>query len=151
MLQDITKIALKLLWVMGLLALMLIAFQYQQIIKQDFEATYNPLSTFWFHSIVPLLFGLYSSLLFIKNWSFKINIPLFLGVTCPLLILSFYSPVTYTIFLNIAPDPSSFSVPIPFWMFKINSFEIVPIVAGLTLIVSLFGANRQQSRHLTLY
>ncbi|MGA3603088.1 hypothetical protein [Lysinibacillus agricola] len=145
--QDIITIALKLLWVIGLLALILVASHYQQVIKQDFEATYNPLNTYWFHSIVPFLFGLYSSLLFIKFWSLKIDIPLFLCVTIPLLILSFYIPVTYTIFSNIAPNPSSFSVPIPFWLFKINSFELVPIVAGLTFIVSLFGLNRQQSRH----
>jgi hypothetical protein len=145
--QDITKIALKLLWVIGLLALLLVAFHYQQMIKQDFEATFNPLSTYWFHSIVPFLFGLYSSLLLIKRKTFNINLPLLLCVTCPLLILAFYSPVTYTIFLNIAPNPSSFSVPIPFWLFKLNSFEIVPIVAGLTLSVSLFGVNQQQSKH----
>ncbi|EPD53285.1 hypothetical protein HMPREF1210_01016 [Paenisporosarcina sp. HGH0030] len=55
--QDFKEIALKLLWVIGLLALLLVAFHYQQIIKQDFEATYNPLSTYWFNSIVPFLFG----------------------------------------------------------------------------------------------
>ena len=145
--QEIMKIALKLLWVMGLLAMILVAFHYQQVIKEDFEATYSPLFTYWFHSVVPFLFGLYSSLLFIKSWSLKIDIPLFLCVTFPLIILSFYSPVTYTIFSNLAPNPSSFNVPIPFWLSKISLFEIVPIVAGLTLIVSLFGVNRQQSRH----
>jgi len=136
------QVFLNLIWVLGLLGAVLVVYHFQQIIKQDFESTYNPLTTYWFYATVPFLFGAYISLLFIKIWSFQFNKPLFLCVTIPLLFLSFYSPITYTIILNTTSTPSSFSVPIPFWLYKINSFEIVPIVAGLTFILSLFGVNQ---------
>lgn len=138
-----SKFALKLIWVIGLFGMVFVGFHYEQIVKHYVETTLNPLPQFWFNSTIPFLFGVYMSILFVKVWSFKINLPLFLCVTIPCLIISFYSPVIYTIVSNTTSTPSSFSVPIPFWMIKINYFGIAPIVAGLTLIVSLFGDTKQ--------
>jgi hypothetical protein len=140
---DWSKFAFKLIWVVGLIGLILVGFHYEQIIKQKVEGTYNPLPLYWFYSTVPFLFGVYISLLFVKVWSFKTDLSLFLCVTVPFLIISFYSPVIYTVVFNTTTTPSSFSVPIPFWLYKINSFGIVPIVAGLTFTVSLFGVTQQ--------
>jgi hypothetical protein len=138
-----SKFAFKLIWVIGLFGMVLVGFHYEQIIKHYVVTTFNTLPRFWFNSTVPFLFGVYISILFVKVWSIKINLPLFLCLTIPCLIISFYSPVIYTIVSNTTSTPSSFSVPIPFWMIKINYFGIAPIVAGLTLIVGLLGDSQQ--------
>ncbi|MFF5399802.1 hypothetical protein ACFY5J_21035 [Peribacillus butanolivorans] len=133
---------LKLIWVVGLFGLVLIGYQLELIINQKVDETFNILPLYWFHTTVPFLFGLYISLLFVKGWSFRINPPLFLCVTVPCLIISFYSPVAYTVVSNTT-SASSFSVPIPFWLYEINSYGIASIVAGLTFIVGLFGVTQQ--------
>lgn len=128
----------KLLWIVGLFGLILFGYHLEQIINQKANETFkNILSLFWFNATAPFIFGLYISLLFVKRWSFKFNPPLFLCVTVPCLIVSFYPPVVYT-FASITTSDSSFSANISFWFFKINSFGIAPIVAGLTFFASLF-------------
>ncbi|MFF2448904.1 hypothetical protein ACFVSW_17575 [Neobacillus sp. NPDC058068] len=128
---------LKLLWVVGLFGLLLIGYEFQQAIQQKVDSTFKVLPLFWFHGTVPFIFGLYISLLFVKGWSFKFNPSLFLCVTVPCLIVTFYMPVVFT-FVSNTPSDSSFGADISFLMLKINSFGIAPIVAGLTFFASLF-------------
>lgn len=131
----------KIIWLIGLFALVFIGYHYEQIVKENTAITFNMMAEFWFSSSVPFLFGIYFSLLFVKKWSCKVNMPLLLCISIPCLILTFYSPVVYTIVATTTSSPSSFSVPIPFWLYKVNYFGIVPIVAGFTLITGLFGAT----------
>lgn len=126
---------LKLLWFAGLLGLILIGYHFKLKIEQIFDETFNPLYLIWYNSILPFLFGIYISLLFVKKWSFKINTPLLLCVAVPCLILSFYGPFVISI-------PFSFNLPEPFWLLQINTFDIAPVVAGLTIVVGLFEGNR---------
>ncbi|WHY88738.1 hypothetical protein QNH39_13260 [Neobacillus novalis] len=137
-----SKFVLMGIWVVGLFGLLLIGYHLELTIKQKADETFNILPLFWFYATVPFLFGIYISLLFVKGWSFKFNPPLFLCVTVPCLIISFYSPVVYTIVANTT-FASSFNGPAPFWLLKINSFGIAAIVAGLTFTVGLFGIKQQ--------
>lgn len=131
-------------WVLGLIALVVTKSYFEKSIKQFADDMISPLPEIWFNTTVPFLFALYFSLLFVKKWSFEMNAPIFLCVSVPCLILSFYAPIVYT-FVSITSTSSSYSVPIPSWMLSLNSDGIVSIVAGLTLIMALFGAT-QSSR-----
>ncbi len=134
-----SKIALKILWVLGLIGCTLISYHFEQTVKQKGEATFDFLPLYWFKSVVPILFGVYISLLFVKWRSMTINTPLLLCVSIPCLIIALYNPVIYSIVANTTSSSSSFSVPIPFWMIKINSLGIPSIVAGATFFPSFFG------------
>ncbi|MFB5284476.1 hypothetical protein [Peribacillus sp. Hz7] len=124
---------LKLIWIVGLVGLILTGYHFEQYTQQNTNKTFNVLPLYWFYSIVPFLFGAYISLLFVKKWSFKINKPLLLCVTAPCFIISFYLPTVSTFFANATFLPNAF------WVFELNSFGIVSMVAGLTLIVGLFN------------
>ncbi|MBK3493748.1 hypothetical protein JFL43_02510 [Viridibacillus sp. YIM B01967] len=139
-----SKFTLKLIWVVGLFGLILGSYHLKQMVEQQVSQNYIIGPRFWLDATMPFLFGLYISLLFIKRWTFKINIPLFLCVTVPCLIISFYTPVVYTITSNSTSD-LVLSIPMPFWLFKLNSYGIAPITAGLTFLISLCGASQHQS------
>ncbi|QCJ44796.1 hypothetical protein FAY30_24535 [Bacillus sp. S3] len=136
------KWGLKLLWVAGLVGFLLIVYQLERTIKQTVGETFNVLPLFWFDSMVPFLFGVYISLLFVKVWSFKINTSLLLCITLPCLIISFYSPIVFTLVSTTTFSSFFSNDPLPLWLFKINSSSIIPIVAGLTFIVGLFQTTQ---------
>ncbi|KQL50513.1 hypothetical protein AN964_22920 [Heyndrickxia shackletonii] len=146
MLHKWSKWGLKLLWVVGLFGLILIVYHFELTIKQTVDETYNVLPLVWFDSIVPFLFGVYISLLFVKEWSFKINKSLLLCITLPCLIISFFIPIVFTLVSNTTFSSYFSNEPLPFWLFKLNSSRITPIVASLTLIVGLFQ-NTQPSKN----
>ncbi|MBA9025555.1 hypothetical protein [Peribacillus huizhouensis] len=127
---------LKLFWVVGLLGLLFMGFHFEQSLQQKASETYHILPLFWFYSIAPFLLGAYISLLFIQKWLFKMNKPLILCVSVPCLIISFYSPIVTTFF------PNATFLPNVFWTFELSFFGITPMVAGLTLIVGLFGVTQ---------
>ncbi|WP_342511662.1 hypothetical protein MKY34_14190 [Sporosarcina sp. FSL K6-1522] len=137
----------RLLWTAGLFGLLLIGVKLEIMIKQSFEISFTVLPLFWFQAIAPLLLGVYTSLLFVTIKSFRLQLPLLLCVTLPCLLISFYMPIAFMIVSAMSSSPENFSVPIPFWMLTINSFGIVPVVAGLTLVMSLFGTPGNQSNN----
>ncbi|MFJ7678600.1 hypothetical protein ACIQXQ_11220 [Peribacillus sp. NPDC097198] len=126
----------KVLWLAGLFVLLVVSYTLGLTIQKKVEATFIIEPLFWFDSVVPLVFGLYVSLLFVKGWTFKLQMPLFICVTLPCLILSLYVPIVYTFFPNAAYFPD------PYWLLTRDSFRIIPVVAGLTLFTSLFGVKR---------
>ena len=141
-----SKYVWKLLWIVGLFAIIIISYQLEQSIRQHVATTFNMLPYFWFHSIVPAVFGAYIALLFVKAWSVKLDLAIILCVTIPCLLIAFYGPVIFTIVLNTTSTPDSNNVPIPLWMHEVNSIGIPSVVAGLTLIVGLFGGTKQAKK-----
>ena len=131
-----TSYVWKLLWLAGLFALIISSSNLGLSIQKKVDATFIIEPLFWFDTIAPIVFGIYLSLLFVKGWAFKIHKPLFLCVTIPCLILSLYVPSVYTFFPNVE------NLPDPYWLLSRDGFRIIPIVAGLTLFPSLFGAKR---------
>ncbi|WP_144511798.1 hypothetical protein [Bacillus sp. FJAT-22090] len=129
----------KLLWTIGLIALLIICFNLELKVKNHVATTFNMLPIIWFQFIASLIVGSYLSLLFIKEWSVKWNWSLIICVTLPFLIISIYSPIAITVIQNIAKDPNNYSVPFPFWLMKINTHGIPAIVVGLTLMIGLFS------------
>lgn len=130
---------MKLLWFAGLLGLLYISNYFELIVKQKVNATFITLPLIWFYSIVPFIFGVYISLLFVKKWLFIMKKQLFLCVTVPCLIISFYYPIAATFFPN-APFP------FVYWIINPNSAGIASLVAGLTFILAFFGVNQESSQ-----
>jgi hypothetical protein len=122
----------------------MIAYNMQMIMEQNRSETFNLLPVLWFSFAVPVLFGIYLSFLFIKNWSLKINVPLLLCVSLPCLILSMYTPVVSTVAM-MTSSSASLTFPVPFWMLEINHLGIVSFVGGFSLFISLFGFDQAAS------
>jgi hypothetical protein len=136
-----SKYIWKLLWIVGLFTLVIIYSQLEQSLKQYVATNFKMLPLVWFYSVVPVVFGAYIALLFVKIRSINLNFPLILCVTIPSLLGAFYMPVIFSIAQNTTSTTDSFNMPIPLWMYSTNIIGILSVVAGLTLIVGLFGRN----------
>ncbi|TQR07517.1 hypothetical protein [Psychrobacillus soli] len=137
----------KLLWTVGLIALLIISYKLELKAKNQMATTFNMLPVIWFQLIAGFVLGIYLSLLFIKEWLVKWNWPLIICVTIPLLIISIYSPIAITIVQNMVQDPNNYSVPLPHWLLRINTYGIPAIVAGLTLMVGLFSKTTRPTNN----
>ena len=131
--------AWKLLLVVGLVTLLIINYHLEFKVKNHVQTTFHFLPMYWFQPIAGLVTGIYISLFSIKVWSVKWNWAFISCVAAPCFIIAFYFPVIYTIIQYTTSDPNNFSVPFPYWLMKINAHGIPSIVAGLTLILGMFG------------
>ena len=132
---------LKILWVVGLILLAIISFNYENQLQQNASETYNMIPVIWSKLFISILFGLYISLLFVKKWSFNINPSLLWCVALPSIILSFAFPLLVTLSsVDYLPEIIT-SSPISSGLQKIYSTNIFGIIAGLTMILSLFNAQ----------
>lgn len=129
----------KLLWTIGLIALLILSYKLEIKVKYHVSITFQMLPMIWFQFIANFILGIYLSLLFIKNWSVKWNWSLIVCVTLPFLILSIYLPIAITFVQSLAQDPNNFSVPFPIWLMTITTHGIPAIVVGLTLMIGLFS------------
>ena len=84
---------LNILWVIGLIVLAMISHHYEIQISQTASETFNIIPVFWFKPVISILFGLYTSLIFVKRWSFRINPSLLWCVAIPCILLSFAFPI----------------------------------------------------------
>lgn len=141
--RNWSNYVLKLMWLIGFIALLLISSDLEQSIRQTVATTFKPQNMFWFYANAPLVIGVYISFIFIREWSFKLNVPLLLCITVPCFIVTFYFPIAYVIASLTTATPGSFSVPSPFWMLDLNSLKIPSLVAGLTLMIGIFGSTGQ--------
>lgn len=140
--RNWSNYVLKILWVIGFIALLLIYSHLEQSIKQTVSITFKPQNLYWFYAIAPLVIGMYISLI-IREWSFKLNVPLLLCITVPCFIVAFYFPIVHVFSTLTTTTPDSFTVLIPLWMLDINSLKIPSLVAGLTLMIGAFGTTEQ--------
>lgn len=131
----------KILWVIGLVALSFISFNYKNQIQQTASETFNVIPIIWSNSLTSILFGIYLSLILVKKWSLNINRSLLWCVSIPCMLLSLALPIFATLstfeYLPENISSSSFS----FWLIKISSTDLFGIIAGLTIILSFFNAH----------
>lgn len=138
---------LKTFWVIGLIILAIISFNYENQIQQTSRETFNFIPFIWSKQFISIIFGLYISLIFVKKWSFSVNPPLLWCVAIPCLIISFAFPIVVTLSsVNYLPEIIANS-PISFGLQKIFSTNVFGIIAGLTMILSLFNAQPNNKNH----
>jgi len=134
----------KILWVIGLVILSFICFDYQEHAQQTSKETFTITPILWINLIITILFGLYFSLLFVRKWSIQLNPSLLFCVAVPCLLLSFLYPLDATIepinhFLAGIFSPSIYQ-----WLLKIYAMNAAGIVGGMTLILSIFSGDREK-------
>ena len=137
----------KLLWTVGLIALLIISYNLELKVKNHVATTFRPLPIIWFQFIASFVFGIYLSLLFIKEWLVKWNWALIVCVTFPFLIIACFFPIAITIIENTTLDPNNYSVPLPYWLLQINNHGIPSIIAGLTLMIGLFSKTSKATNN----
>lgn len=133
----------KILWIIGLIILARISFIYEIQVKQSANETFSLIPLIWFKVIISIVFGLYVSLIFVKKWSFNINPSLIWCVSIPSLLLSFIYPIVATLasFNNLPEVIANSSI--LYWLINVtSSSNVFGIVAGLSLILSLFNNSR---------
>ena len=129
---------LKILWVVGLIVLAIISYDYEIQISQTASETFNFIPVFWSKPVISILFGLYISLIFVKRWSFRINPSLLWGIAIPCILLTFAFPILVSLssagYLSetIASSPIASSLP------KVYASNVFGLIAGLSIILSLF-------------
>ncbi|MDW0110061.1 hypothetical protein [Sporosarcina aquimarina] len=122
----------KLIWVIGLFFLSIASFD----ILNHFKNSSHINTTSWASSIILFLWGIYLSLVFIKKWSIKINVPLLICVFIPSFLFSLIPLLTSIL---------SISIPIGMLFLKIFSSNLIEIVAGLTFMLSIFDNSKTES------
>ncbi len=122
----------KLIWIIGLFLLTIISFDIKNQIKNS--SHYDMIS--WTSSIIPFIWGIYLSLIFIKKWSIKINLPLLICIFIPSFLFSLIPPLTSTL---------SISFPIGLWFLKAFNSNLIEIVAGLTFMLSIFNNSKSKA------
>ena len=129
-----TGILRKISWMIGFFLLIFISISINNYLKELASTTYKPTPYMWATAVIPIVIGAYIALLFIKQFKLKLNMGLFIFVTIPCLLLTLYYPII-TIFPSVVD-------PLPFLMsaslIQFTSEEIFGVVAGLTLVLSLF-------------
>lgn len=129
-----TGIFRKISWMIGFLLLIFGSISVNNYLKELASTTFNPTSYVWATAVISIVIGGYIALLFIKQFKVKLNMGLFIFVTIPCLLLTLYYPIV-TIFPSVV-DPLPFLMSASFIQF--SSEEIFGVVAGLTLVLSLF-------------
>ena len=115
---------LKILWVVGLIILAIISFNYENQLQQTATETFNFIPVIWSKLFMSIIFGLYISLLFVKKWSFNINPSLLWCVALPCIILSFAFPILVTL-SSVDRLPEMMKVPYFFWATKNLFYEYI--------------------------
>ncbi len=127
----------KLIWVIGLFLLTIISYDIKYQIKVISATTYSIVPVFWANFIILFMWGVYLSLIFIKKWTIKINLPLLICVFLPCFLFSLYVPLAT--FLPL-------SLPIGgIWFNKAVSSNLIEMVAGLTFMLSIFNNLKSES------
>ena len=130
----------KIVWIIGLILLAYLSLIVENIFKEIAEETFNPIPLIWSDSIIPFIFGIYLSFIFIKEWSLNVNITLLSVVFIPSLLISF----CYPIIIMFGHWGISISL-IPYWIIRISILDVFGIIAGLTLMLSIFENQLKRS------
>lgn len=135
----------KILWIVGFILLAKISLSYEIQIKQSASETFYLIPVIWFSFFISIIFGLYLSLIFVKKWTFNINSSLLWCVSIPAFLLSLIFPISSTLAsYNNLPDFIANSS-ILYWLINVtSSSNVFGIVAGLSIILSLFNDTRSE-------
>lgn len=129
----------KVVWLAGFMILANFAFHLEKQVQEATSSTFEMAPLFWFYSIVPLMFGIYASLVLVKKWSVHVNWPLLLCVALPCLLLACSNLILYFF--------SSFEIPVylhvPHWLLLNSISNLFGMVAGISLVLSLFNDTKK--------
>jgi hypothetical protein len=129
----------KIIWIIGFIILLEISIDFKSQVQENSKMTYNIIPVLWANSISSFIFGLYASIIIVKKWTFKFNLPLLVCVCIPCIFIAFGYPIIATIsYFEYLPDVIA-GLPISFWLIKIFSEDVVGIIAGVTLVLSIFN------------
>lgn len=131
----------KVIWLVGLVIFAIISFNYQTRVQQTVDETYNFIPIIWIDLLISFLFGLYVSLLFVKQWSFNVNHSLLLCVSIPCILLSCAYPLLATLSsFNYLPETIT-SSSISSLLLKISSSRVLGVISGLSLVLSIINTQ----------
>ncbi|RHW41572.1 hypothetical protein D1B31_07590 [Neobacillus notoginsengisoli] len=139
-----TNYLLKILWVVGLVFLAKLSFDYKNAVKQASNDTFNLTPVIWANFFTSVIFGLYLSLVLIKKWSFKINHALLWFAAVPCLLLALIYPLLAS--FEYAGDGP------PIWehslaqlvMIGMGNPGLFGIAGGLIMMLSVFDARTKK-------
>jgi len=124
----------KISWMIGFLLVIFGSTTINNQAKVLASATYNLAPYLWTSAITSIIIGAYIALLFLKQLKLKFNLGLFVCVTIPCLALTLYYPIlAFT--LAFLENLEFLALP---QLLGLTSETIFGVVAGLTLILSLF-------------
>lgn len=126
----------KLAWVVGLFLLVMISFDIENQIDSYSNANYDIIPKIWANFFIHFIWGLYLSLIFIKEWNFKVNRPLLICVFLPCILFSLNFPMSVL---------TSLYIPLGNWTIKVITSGLIEIVAGLTLMLSIFDNKKSDN------
>lgn len=129
----------KIAWIFGLIFLANISLLVENHFKEIANETFNPIPLVWSDSLIPLIFGIYLSLVFMKRWSLYVDKTLLIFVFIPSFLVSFCYPIL------VMFDNWGISISIPYWLIRISNMEVFGIIAGLTLILGTFNNQLRRS------
>lgn len=128
----------KIIWVVGLIIIAIISSNTVNHFKQMANETFNFVPLLWSNLFISIIFGIYIALIFVKKWSLNLNPPLIWCVFIPCILVSFFNPILATLGSKFGNLTLSF---IPYWFIRISTLEVFGIIAGLTLILSIFNTQ----------
>lgn len=121
-------------WVVGLFLLTIISFDIQKQIDSYSNSMFSVKPSYSAHILIHFIWGIYLSLLFIKKWTIRINLPLLLCVFLPCFLFSLILPISMFTSINFPTGGV--------WFIKVLSSGLIEIVAGLTLMLSIFDNKK---------
>lgn len=126
----------KLSWVVGLFLLVIISFDIENQINSYSVSTFDIIPKIWANFFIHIIWGIYLSLIFIKKWTFQVNLPLLICVFLPCILFSLNFPISAL---------TSLYIPLGGWTIKVITSGLIEIVAGLTLMLSIFNNKKRDS------
>jgi hypothetical protein len=135
------------IWVIGLIILLEISADFKNQIQQTSNLTSNKIPLLWYIPFSSVVIGFYISILLVKKWAFELNLPLLLCVSLPCILLSFGYPILATLSTLASLPVYVESSSISFFLLDIFSSDVIGIIAGLTIILSIFNVHLKSENH----
>lgn len=123
----------KLLWLVGFIILLNFHFSLGKEINDTVSTTYEMTPLLWFKTVAPFVIGLYIALVFVKRWAWKFNLPLFLCVALPSLLIHISTSLIYIVPIE--------NITYPLWFASANTSNLIGIVVGISLVLSVFSGS----------
>lgn len=117
-------------WILGLCLLLGIEHMIQQRVSQIATQTFQGEMPIWTDSLLPFVLGLYVATIFVWRRALHMNKKLFIGAFIPLFLLSGYPLVAILAHWMI-----------PFVMTYMTIYPVLPTLAGLIFMMSLFDVK----------
>lgn len=125
----------KLLWLVGFIILLNFHFNLGEEIRETASTNFVMTPYLWFNAVMSFVIGLYIALFFVKRWRWNFNLPLYLCVATPCLLIHFSIPILFSASIE--------GLKLPLWFVSASTSNIVGIVAGISLLLSMFSDSSE--------